>query len=191
MADAMRTRRTSKEKYGYMSAINDNDYKLACETYDLVLGGLAASPGCTVRKVASDPAPLFKHGTSFMRARLLPEDRRPREFWTSSWCFYEIGVGNYPLAPANFGEVQFVMFPDQKPCGAGRYGRAVRAILDSLASQGRPGLFFNPAGGDKRKAILCGFVYKVGSHKEFPVKTAAADLEWLIRNTLPRFADLE
>src|ERR1700756_841097 len=43
----------------------------------------------------TDPQRLRKKETDLCRMRLLPATKAPAYFWSSSWCFYEIGVGHY------------------------------------------------------------------------------------------------
>ena len=82
------------------------------------------------------------------------------------------------------------MYPDNKRCGSGRYRMEVMDILRALDPARRIGFFLNPHGGPRGSAILCGCYYQLGDFAAFPVKTAADDLVWLIRNTLKSFAKL-
>lgn len=162
----------------------------ALATYDLTLQKLAPSLPRSVKKPVKDPQFSGKTGDAIAKIRLLPLDRAPKSFWSSSWCFYEIGVGRYEIGRANFGGVQFVMYPNSKQCGSGRYLPGVTAILKSLKAGPRKGFFLNLSGGRSGAAILCGFHYCLGEFREFPVETAADDLAWLIQQTLGKFAAL-
>lgn len=162
----------------------------ALAAYDLTLEKLDSTLRKSIRKPPADPRPLDKGGASIMRLRLLPKERAPQLFWSSAWCFYEIGVGNYPIDRANFGAVQFVMFPENKQCGSGRFRPGVEGITRGLQPDGRKGFFLDLRGGVNGAAILCGFRYCLGEFSAFYPETAAENLAWLIKGTLRAFAAL-
>jgi hypothetical protein len=163
---------------------------IAIETYDLTLSNLSPTLPDAVRRPPKDPHHFKKEETDIVKTRLLPTERAPASFWSATWCFYEIGIGSYGIGRANFGGVQFVMFPDNQVCGGGAYRRGVTGVLDGLNPGRRRGFFCEPNGGSTGAAILCGFRYCLGAFTEFPMETAADDLAWLIKNTLRQFAAL-
>jgi len=137
----------------------------------------------------ADPAPFQKSGNDFVRLRVLPRQKTPQNFWNSSWCFYEIAVGNYS-AGLTVGGVAFIQFPNQKACGEGRYLQPVLAILEKLRAErdnefelcaASPGL--SAATGFSRRYFAREFPF-------FPPAVAGRDLAWLIQNTLPLFETL-
>jgi hypothetical protein len=140
-----------------------------------------------------DPQPFTKHERrlSIIRLRILPRTKVPPRFWSSSHCFYELGVGQYDNAPLILGGVSFLQFSSQKVCGAGHYASEVWAILRST-QQLRSEDFQtgNTSGGGALMPSLS-TRYRANSHqRSFPVETAGKDLAWLIAQTFPRFQQL-
>ncbi|MDB6126033.1 MAG: hypothetical protein JWQ71_5026 [Pedosphaera sp.] len=136
---------------------------------------------------SSDPAPFKKKGTDIMRLRILPKNRQPPNFWNSTWCFYEIGVGSYERGPnegLNLGAVSFVQFSDNEKCGGGIYRNRVLRILNQLAFQRK-----NDFQVQDEKSIILYRRYSI-SHRLFPHTLAGQDLAWLITESLPLFASL-
>jgi hypothetical protein len=111
-------------------------HDIVLETFDLLLGLLPRELADDIKLHSKDPCPLKKGSDlDIVRARILPRHKAPLQFWSSSWCFYEIGVGRYAPAPGeglNLGGIGFTMFPDNKQCGGGIYRRPVTSILEQV-----------------------------------------------------------
>jgi len=136
----------------------------------------------------NDPAPFKKGATDIMRLRILPRQKTPLNFWSASWCFYELGVGLYD-GSLNVGGLQFVQFPFQKMCGSGSYWRPVIGVLDSLKDGRAGGFQLLPASGRGSPTLYQRF-YRNRDFPRFPVAETAQDLAWLVQKTLPQFAVL-
>ena len=165
--------------------------EVALATYDLVFERLGTTMPFGVRKPEGDPSPLPKDRLVCDRVRLLPVVPKPESFWALHWCYYEIRVERSTRSAGCFGKVHFVMYPNIQACGSGCYRARVLDILTTLKPAARRRFFLNPKGGPKRVSILCGFDYRIGEFTSFPIETSAADLVWLIRNTIERFAALD
>jgi hypothetical protein len=166
--------------------------KIALETWDLCNQLLPNECGWTVAPHPKDPSLLQKkgHAPFVTQLRILPEPKQPVRFWSSSWCFYQILVGPAD-AGTNLGGIQFLQFSGQDACGGGLWRKPVAAILRELQTR-RPAEFSITELNDKGaiKPQLC-TRYRMSSQcKTFPVEQAAADLAWLIQESLPRFQAL-
>jgi hypothetical protein len=141
-----------------------------------------------IQYARNDPQPFKKQNTDIIRMRILPRKKAPVSFWSSTWCFYELGVGVYDGA-LTVGGVLFVQFPYQKVCGRGSYATPVADILRALGT-GKESAFecHIPSGpGD------CTTYKRLYRCKQFPifsVDQATEDLCWLVSNTLPKFEAL-
>lgn len=118
------------------------------------------------------------------RLRLIPDmrPRRPRKFWDSSWCFYEIGVGRYPKAGR--AKVQFFMAGNNTNCGNGAHNRAVADILRAVAAK-RPDASYHPI-SDRSYTWL--EIHQVTATPD-PVKMAD-DLVWIVTKTYAALVNL-
>ena len=163
---------------------------LATDTWTKCLALLPKNLAANLNIHSSDPKRLRKKGTlDIMRVRILPVQKAPVSFWSSAWCFYQIGIGTYDGSALCLGGVDFVQFSGQKVCGAGHWFKPVKDILAKLEAA-RPNVF----SVDPRTDIQCAIIgarYRAKPHKYFPVDLAAADLAWLIKQSLPRFEALQ
>ena len=158
---------------------------LALETWDECCRLLPQSLAENLVVPNADPEVFKKGATDIMRLRVLPKRKAPLNFWSTSWCFYEIGIGTYD-GTLNVGGVQFVQFPFQKVCGSSRYWRQVINVLESL-KDGRVGEFqMLPSTGPGTPTLYQRF-YRNRDFPLFPVTEAAQDLSWLLQKTLPQF----
>lgn len=162
---------------------------LALETWDECCRLLPKSLADNLVAPKADPAPFKKSGNDFVRLRVLPRQKTPLNFWNSSWCFYEIAVGNYG-GGFTVGGVAFIQFPNQKVCGEGRYLQPVLAVLEKLRAE-RAAEFELCAASPGLSAVT-GFSrrYFVREFPVFPPAVAGRDLAWLIHKTLPQFEAL-
>ena len=134
----------------------------------------------------ADPANFKKSENDFVRLRVLPRQKNPLRFWNSSWCFYEIAVGNYG-AGLTVGGVAFIQFPNQKACGEGQYLQPVLAILEKL--QAECAAKFELCAASHGLSAVTGFSrrYFAREFPFFPPAVAGRDMAWLIQKTLPQF----
>ena len=110
-------------------------------------------------------------------------------FWSSRWCFYEIGVGHYAAHHGeglNLGGISFVQFPFNKSCGKGRYLRPVIEVLRRLQAERSSEFSLSEARNEKESTIFQRR-YFVASSASFPISAAAKDLAWLLQKSLPKF----
>jgi hypothetical protein len=140
---------------------------------------------------AKDPQQLRKGDTDICRLRILPVTKRPVRFWSSQWCFYEIGIGHYAAHHGeglNVGGITFVQFPFNQSCGKGRYLKPVLDVLRQLQAQ-RPGEFSLTEAREK-DATIFQRRYFISSFPNFPTSVAAKDLAWLVQKSLPKFQNI-
>jgi hypothetical protein len=131
--------------------------------------------------VGNDPAPLKKKNSDILRMRVLPIERSPLNFWSATWCFYEVGLGMYGGKPTT-GGVSFVQFPLQRACGDSRYLQPVISILQDVQKNATEfALTTAPPSTQLQR------VYRLKEFPYFSVEQAAKDLAWLIEKTLPAF----
>lgn len=167
-----------------------NPKNIALETWDLCRGMLPPHIVENLTVPPSDPQPLKKKDADIMRLRILPKRKHPVQFWSSSWCFYEIGVGSYGRGNGtglNIGGISFVQFPNQKACGEGRYLRSVSDIVRGLQRQRNTEFEVVVAGEAGAVSTQLFRRYMTKSSPQFPVQIAAEDLAWLIQHSLPKF----
>lgn len=170
--------------------ISKVEMDLAANTFDRTLERLKSLGSLSLKKPSSDPEDFSKGGSRIAKIRVLPnrKDSAPLQFWSSKNCFYEIGVGVYRGRANCLGAVQFMMYPNYKACGNGRYTAGVREILSKLQPASKENFFLHFMVPPIEDAILCGFQYSVNpGQTTFPVEQAAQDLAWLIQETLPKF----
>ena len=131
----------------------------------------------------ADPVPQPKNGIDHLRLRLLPDmrPRRPRRFWDPKWCFYEIGVGQYPKP--GLAKVQFFMAGNNARCGNGFHNQRVNDILAAVARK-RSDAHHRPIAGRGTYGWL-DIYYAVPD----PAKMAA-DLAWIVTETFHKFISL-
>lgn len=126
-----------------------------------------------------------------VRIRILPTPKRPVKFWSSRWCFYEIAGENMggPSAPGStLITVQFFQASNTKVCGAGHYRDPVEKILQDVQMLRPKELYFQSIGGNSHYVhLLRRFRY---SDANWRPAVAAADLIWIIEQTLSRFQAL-
>jgi hypothetical protein len=125
------------------------------------------------------------------RIRILPKFKRPSRFWSSAWCYYEIGVGTNDGSALTLGGVTFLQFSNQTVCGAMHHYRPLLEILRAVQSL-RPADF--SVGTQNSTGVpqpSCFRRYRANpEQKTFPVDLAAKDLAWLIQETLPAIEQL-
>ena len=160
------------------------------ETYDRILGDLPEHVRERLKLVV-DKMPLEKKDTAVTRLRIYGTPLRG--FWSSSWCFYEIGCGRYRPRGAegwNVGGTGLFSAIRQKGCGGGKYEAPLRGILSkALASRPTEFTLLKPGDYDDEKEKTAFFLQRryVGSQfPSFPIQQAAEDAVWLIQSTLPQ-----
>lgn len=162
---------------------------MAMEVFDQAVAILPVRIGQDVAPHRSDPVPFKTKGSEFMKLRILPRTKAPVRFWSSSWCFYEVGIGHYARRDGeglNVGGIQFLQFSNNAQCGAGAYAKQVEAILTQLHGLRPEFRLDRPGSGDQDHCSL-ERRYFVKQFAAFPVQVAAADLAWLIKESLSRF----
>ncbi len=166
-----------------------SDHELALQVYDCVLANCSQHIAKDLSYPKNDPQPFQKAGSDIMKLRILPRSKAPQNFWSPSWCFYELGIGYYPASDGEGlspGSIQFLQFSNNKQCGEGRYAGAVDNILTALQRE-RPEFVLRRAGQAGQSHISLGRRYSIKDHPKLPVEVAAKDLAWLIKESLPRF----
>jgi hypothetical protein len=171
---------------------NPSNFAIALETWKACSEQLPQDCGWSVAAHPKDPSPLNKKGNApfVTRLRILPETKHPNQFWSSSWCFYEILIGPVD-GGTNLGGVQFLQFSNQAVCGDGLWHQPVMQVLKAL-QQERPMDFSLTEFNDRhvRKPQLCTRYRMSPKCRAFPVDRAAADLAWLIQKSMPKFQAL-
>ena len=165
--------------------------QLALDTWQKCQTLLPPTIAAKLEPASGDPGPPGKKPDQLriIRLRILPTRAHmlPAGFWNKTWCFYEIGVGSYG-AGLCLGGVQFLQF--SRSCGDCKWLDAVSTILKDLQPK-RPGFLLEwEADRDAPRPQLY-TRYNAKPHRYFPVALAAADLAWLIKQSLPRFEALE
>jgi hypothetical protein len=167
--------------------------QLAQDTYDLLLKDLKRiDPSIELKKNAKDPAFVPKAVCKdVMRIRIFPRVRQPADFWDTKACFYEIGVGPYQGTALCLGGVQFFQYANQKRCGGGRHTAQVQKILKRMLTKAPKGFSLALPAVDGKFHFEKRYSGKdYGRGVMFPCADAAADLAWLIANSLPQFSAL-
>ena len=119
------------------------------------------------------------------KVRLLPVTRLPRTFWTSKWCYYEMGVG--PNGGGNFetATCAFMWAPNQTPQGAGAYEEPIDRIL-KRAEEASKGVFRIRWIGPKNSSQLLCCSFRGNPNPP----EMAKQMKWLIENTLKEIQSL-
>jgi hypothetical protein len=131
----------------------------------------------------------YKGRINIMRIRMLPL-KTAGKFWDKRLCFYEIGVGIYEGNPNILGGISFLQFSGRQECGAGKHWQRVSEILHRTRSGRTTDFFLGVVSGKGERMPHLGRRYFKKRNKSLPTRTAAADLAWLIKETLPQFQAL-
>jgi hypothetical protein len=132
------------------------------------------------------PKPKVRKGIDQWRARFLPCERVPQVFWHPDSCFYEVIAGELGphFHPSERVAVQFLQASRQQSSGGGGYLKRVEGIVTEFANN-NPNFRVEPIGNENR------YLKVIRGYDRFDFATAAADLAFLIRATLPRFQSLQ
>lgn len=163
--------------------------EITAETWSKCQKALTLGVANELAAASGDPTPHPKNASLF-RLRILPRKKQPKNFWSSTWCFYEIVVGSSSPRDGsglNVGSVHFIQFVNQKACGGGHYTVPTLEIFKKV--QVAHGQFrLNPPGADR---VFTAFVRRYPiSFRAFPIDEAANDLALMIAETLPKFRQL-
>jgi len=166
--------------------------EVALATFDECLKILPSILQEAIYSPATDPRAIKKGDTDILSLRIFPKHKSPIRFWSSQWCFYEIGVGHYEAHTGeglNLGGISFVQFPFNERCGKGAYQSATLEILRRLQGE-KPSEFSLTEARHDKQATIFQRRYFITTHKTFPISVAANDLAWLIQKSLPQFQAL-
>ena len=155
-------------------------YQKIEEVYDVVRNNLPTDILDQLKFLAPDK--LFK-GNSLLvgRGRILGKPRN--KIWSSTWCFYEIGIGRYGVAPGSKGGIGFVCFPNNKQCGEGRHRNLIRSSLEKLEDSYPK---FRASGHQDAHQGIHKY-YRYPEYDEFPIELAGQELAEVIKDTFPKF----
>jgi hypothetical protein len=146
---------------------NQTQAALLEEVFQTTIRLLPEAIGRDLTLASRDPSELKKGGTDIHRMRILPRKKRPAQFWSSSWCFYEVGIGRYEPGSGeglNLGGIQFFQNPNAQVCGKGKHSGGLIPILKCLAAI-RPEFRFEVYGTGK---IHLDRHYLAREHGTFP-----------------------
>ena len=151
---------------------------------DLLFSTLAPEFAKQLKAHRNDPTPVVKPdcGIDHWHIRILPNSKPsliPHRFWTSNWCFYEMGIGPNGGGGLETATCAFMWAPNQEKQGGGAYGRRVTEILEQTETASK-GLFRIRWNGASQ--LLC---YSFRGHLN--ADPIAAQMKWLIEHTLKRF----
>jgi hypothetical protein len=122
-----------------------------------------------------EPDYLAKGGSKIHRGRILQQ--RTKNVFDATWCFYEVGVGDY-AAGGGAGGIGFVCFPANKKCGNGIHTTIVSDLITRYAAT-HPGFNASKRGSPSQ----CVFTYYPAMQ---PVDKPAVDLADLVVATFPQ-----
>lgn len=148
---------------------------------------------CAHEQLAADRRQQEDAVFGWWGTELLPRHKFPVGFWSSTWCFYEIGVGRHHklfLGESLFHwQVQFLHTPNTRQCSKNSYREGVRHVFTQVAAQ-RPREFRFKDCDSSWVYLQLVRRYYVSSSPPFTPELGGRDLAWLINETLPRIAAL-
>lgn len=164
--------------------------KVAADTYTKVCALITPHTLTTIQRHNSDPQILRKGDNSHVHIRILPKKSQmePLGFWHATGCYYEILITNRSNDADFSGLVQFFRYANQVKCGGPKFTPRVSKILRGAKRRA-------PVGFDLTLPKIAGKFhlqrkYTWSDFPAFPTDLAAADLAWLIENTLSQLQNI-
>lgn len=179
-----------------------NQLQRAIEAYDLLDSTLPLPLKGQFSMVRDDPTAFpddSPRGPLYAKLRVMPKKRDvPESFWSTTWCFYVIGVGRleadykrFPVDEPTDGHVMFQMPHGVGTCGKGKHEAEVDRILhNARQTLGSDWRYYEVPKKAGKKVFLIK-PYRPGEYPaEAGMPTASAlaqDLADLINATYPEF----